>query len=83
MPVLIESLQQVAVLDLPVTAGTAFRLGVRLDGKHLYTWEKQKQSFKIIEQVNTQRITERNQNQDKQNSLHTFNALFKIMAIDK
>lgn len=59
MPVLIESLQQVAVLDLPVTAGTAFRLGVRLDGKHLYTWEKHKQSFKIIEQVNTRRITER------------------------
>ena len=30
MPVFIEGLQQVAVLDLPVAAGTAFWLGVHL-----------------------------------------------------
>lgn len=40
VPVLIKGLQQVTVLDLPVAAGTAFWLGVRLDGEHLYTWEK-------------------------------------------
>lgn len=40
MPVLIEGLQEVAVLDLPVAAGTAFWLRVRLDGKHLYTCEE-------------------------------------------
>ena len=45
MPVLVQGLQQVAVLDLPAAAGAAFWLGVRLDGEHLYTcgiekWEK-------------------------------------------
>lgn len=35
VPVLVQGLEQVAVLDLPVAAGAAFWLGVRLDGEHL------------------------------------------------
>lgn len=45
VPVLIKGLQQVAVLDLPVAAGTAFWLGVRLDGEHLYTWKKDRRTL--------------------------------------
>lgn len=48
MPVLIEGLQQVAVLDLPVAAGTAFWLGVRLNGEHLYTWEKHRKRLQTL-----------------------------------
>lgn len=48
MPVRIEGLQQVAVLDLPVAAGTAFWLGVRLNGEHLYTWEKHRKRLQTL-----------------------------------
>lgn len=48
MPVLIEGLQQVAVLDLPVAAGTAFWLGVRLDGEHLYTCGKHRERLQTL-----------------------------------
>lgn len=56
VPVLVQGLQQVAVLDLPVAAGTAFWLRVRLDGEHLYTYNNEKR-------VKTMRKKEFNSNQ--------------------
>lgn len=44
MPVFVQGLQQVAILDLPVAAGAALWLGVRLDGEHLYTCGTEKQN---------------------------------------
>lgn len=39
MPVLVQCLQQVSVLDLAVAACTALLLPLRLDGEHRHTWD--------------------------------------------
>jgi hypothetical protein len=45
VPVFIQGLEQISVLNLPVAAGTALWLGVRLDGEHLYTWEEKRRKM--------------------------------------